>query len=231
MKKRVGVTDSRGKTMDNYLNWFTPDEIGGDVEIVKLEVGSHEFNGCSGIVLTGGTDVHPDQYDGDTDYPLKPEQWDEERDAYEEKVYKYAKFNKLPVLAICRGLQLVNVVEGGTLIQDLGEGNAIHKKEETDKEHRVSVDSRTLLGDVTGTMFENVNSAHHQAVDLVGNDLMVNAVSKDDVIEGLEFKNKANKGFMLAVQWHPERMSNKETSPLSKGIKKAFLSAIRANSK
>lgn len=231
MKKRVGVTDSRGKTMSNYLNWFTPEDIGGDVEIVKLEVGSHEFNGCSGIVLTGGTDVHPNQYDGDEDYPLKPEQWDEERDIYEEKVYKYAKFNKLPVLAICRGLQLVNVVEGGTLIQDLGEGNAVHKKEEADKEHNVTVDSRTLLGDVTGAMSEKVNSAHHQAVDLVGNDLMVNAVSKDDVVEGLEFKNKANKGFMLAVQWHPERMNNKETSPLSKGIKKAFLSAIRANSK
>lgn len=231
MKKRVGVTDSRGKTMDNYLNWFTSEDIGGDIEIVKLEVGSHEFNGCAGIVLTGGTDVHPNQYDGDEDYPLKPESWDEERDAYEEKVYKYAKFNKLPVLAICRGLQLVNVIEGGTLIQDLGEGNSIHKKEETDKEHIVTVDSRTMLGDVTGTMSEKVNSAHHQAIDLVGNDLIVNAVSKDDVIEGLEFKNKANKGFMLAVQWHPERMTNKDTSPLSKGIKKAFLSAIRAFSK
>lgn len=231
MKKRVGVTDSRGKTMDLYLNWFTPEDIGGDVEIVKLEVGSHEFNGCSGIVITGGTDVHPNQYDGDEDYEGKPAQWDEERDAYEEKVYKYAKFNKLPVLAICRGLQLVNVVEGGTLIQDLGEGNAIHKKEETDKEHMVTVDSRTMLGDVTGGMLEKVNSAHHQAVDLVGNDLMVNAVSKDDVIEGLEYKNKTNKGFMLAVQWHPERMSNKDTSPLSKGIKKAFLSAIRENTR
>lgn len=217
--------------MDNYLNWFTPEDVGGDVEIVKLDVGSHEFNGCAGIVLTGGTDVHPNQYDGDEDYPLKPEKWDEERDIYEEKVYKYAKFNKLPVLAICRGLQLVNVIEGGTLIQDLGEGNAIHKKEEVDKEHRVTVDSRTLLGDVTGVMSEQVNSAHHQAVDLVGNDLMVNAVSKDDVIEGLEFKDKTNKGFMLAVQWHPERMNNKEVSPLSKGIKGAFLSAIRSFSK
>ncbi|HMJ68281.1 MAG TPA: gamma-glutamyl-gamma-aminobutyrate hydrolase family protein [Cyclobacteriaceae bacterium] len=231
MKKKVGVTDSRSASMEKYLSWFTQEDIGGDIEIVKLEVGSHEYNGCSGIVLTGGTDVHPDQYDGSTDYPLKPESWDEERDVYEEKVYKYAKYNKLPVLAICRGMQLVNVIEGGTLIQDLGEGNVIHKKEETDKEHPVTVDSRTLLGEVTGAMTEKVNSAHHQAIDLVGNDLMVSAVSKDDVIEGLEFKNKANKGFMVGVQWHPERMTDKETSLLSKGLKKAFLSAIRSFSK
>ena len=222
--KKLGITDSRSKSMGLYVDWFT----GEDVEVVKLEVNSHDYKSCQGILLTGGTDVHPEVYDGELDYPGKPEDWDLERDQYEETVYKYAKVNKIPILAICRGLQLVNVLEGGTMIQDLGEGNATHKKEEVDKEHSVTVDSRTLLGDITGAMSGTVNSAHHQAVEEPGRSLMVSATSKDNVIEGLEFKDKANKGFMVAVQWHPERMKDKETNSLSKNIKKAFLSAIRS---
>jgi putative glutamine amidotransferase len=222
--KKVGITDSRSVSMEKYVNWFQ----GEDVDIVKLEVDSHDYKSCSGIVLTGGTDVHPDVYDGEHEYPNRPDNWDEDRDEYEETVYKYAKVNKIPILAICRGLQLVNVIEGGTMIQDLGEGNAAHKKEAEDKEHSITIDSRTLLGDITGAMSGTVNSAHHQAVDEPGRSLLVNATSKDNVIEGLEFKDKTNKGFMIAVQWHPERMKDKETSAFSKNIKKAFLSAIRS---
>jgi putative glutamine amidotransferase len=222
--KKVGITDSRSVSMEKYVSWFN----GDDVEVVKLEVDSHDYKSCQGIVLTGGTDVHPDAYDGEHDYPNKPDNWDEDRDEYEESVYKYAKINKIPILAICRGLQLVNVLEGGTMIQDLGEGNATHQKDGVDKEHTVTVDSRTLLGDITGAMSGVVNSAHHQAVDEPGRSLLVSATSKDNVIEGLEFKDKANKGFMIAVQWHPERMKDKDTSAFSKNIKKAFLSAIRS---
>ena len=222
--KKVGITDSRSASMEKYVNWFQ----GEDVDIVKLEIDSHDYKSCSGIVLTGGTDVHPDVYDGEHEYPNKPESWDEDRDEYEETVYKYAKVNKIPILAICRGLQLVNVIEGGTMIQDLGEGNVTHQKEGNDKEHSVTIDSRTLLGDITGAMSGTVNSAHHQAVDEPGRSLLVNATSKDNVIEGLEFKDKTNKGFMIAVQWHPERMKDKDTSAFSKNIKRAFLSAIRS---
>jgi putative glutamine amidotransferase len=222
--KKVGITDTRSQSLAAYLAWFE----GEDVDVVKLEVNSHDYKGCSGIVLTGGTDVHPDVYDGDHDYLNKPEEWDEERDQYEETVYKYAKVNKIPILAICRGLQLVNALEGGTMIQDLGEANSTHKKGDVDKEHAVMVDSRTLLGDITGAMSGTVNSAHHQAVDEPGRSLMVSATSKDDVIEALEYKDKTNKGFMIAVQWHPERMKDKDSSVLAKNIKKAFLSAIKS---
>ena len=220
--KRLGITNT--SNVDNYINWFA----GEDVEVVRLDVGSHDYKGCQGILLSGGIDVHPDVYDGEHDYPNRPDEWDEDRDQYEETVYKYAKVNKIPILAICRGLQLVNVLEGGTMIQDLGEGNATHKKEEADKEHPVTIDSRTMLGDITGAMSGVVNSAHHQAVDEPGRSLQVNATSKDNVIEGLEFKDKTNKGFMVAVQWHPERMKDKDTSAFAKNIKKAFLSAIRS---
>ena len=79
-------------------------------------------------------------------------------------------------------------------------------------------------------MTGRVNSAHHQAIapDSVGENLMVNAYDDDDekIIEGLEFKNKADKAFMLCVQWHPERINNKEENPFSENLKKEFLMAI-----
>ncbi|HEX8059826.1 MAG TPA: gamma-glutamyl-gamma-aminobutyrate hydrolase family protein [Cyclobacteriaceae bacterium] len=221
--KKVGITNT--SNIENYIKWFN--DSGNDIEVLKLEVGSNDYKGCAGIVLSGGTDVHPDLYDGDLDYENKPKAWDEKRDEYEQEVYKYAKMNKVPILAICRGLQLVNAVEGGTMIQDLDDGNTIHKKEnDVDKQHTVVVDSRTLLGDVTGGMKETVNSAHHQAVEFPGNALIENARSDDGVIEGLEFKDKIKHGFLLCVQWHPERIP--DNLKMSKNIKKAFLSAIRS---
>jgi len=216
--KKVGITDTRSKMMANYLSWFE----GENIDVVKLEVNSHDYKGCSGIVLTGGTDIHPDLYDGEQEYANKPDQWDEERDRYEEAVYNYAKINKIPILAICRGLQLVNVIEGGTMIQDLGEGNLVHKKEnDIDREHKVAVDS-----DVTGGMNEIVNSAHHQAVEFPGKALMVSATSPDNVIEAMEFKDKTNRGFMVCVQWHPERIP--DSQKMSKNLKRGFLNAIRS---
>jgi putative glutamine amidotransferase len=223
--KKLGITDSRSLSMANYVAWFD----GEGVDVIRLSVNSHDYKNCQGILLTGGTDVHPDLYDGEHDYPGRPDKWDEERDQYEEAVYKYAKMNKIPILAICRGLQLVNVLEGGTMTQDLGEANATHQKEQVDREHQVTIDSRTLLGDITGAMSGTVNSAHHQAVEEPGRSLMVSAVSKDDVIEGLEYKDKTNKGFMIAVQWHPERMKDKDTNALAKNVKKAFITAIKGS--
>ncbi len=219
--KKVGITDT--PNIQNYINWLADN----DVEVQKLEIGSNDYKGCAGIVLSGGLDINPKMYDGEEEYDNQPPEFNDARDEYEEQVYKYAKMNKVPILAICRGMQLVNVVEGGTMIQDLGDGNQIHKKEDqVDKEHKVTVDSRTLLGEVTGGMTEVVNSAHHQAVEYPGKALIESAKSDDGVIEGLEFKDKTKQGFMLCVQWHPERIP--DNVKMSRNIKKSFLSAIRS---
>ncbi len=227
-KKKIGITDT--SKVERYVEWFTKEDLGDDVEVVVLKKGSDEFKHCSGIVLSGGVDVHPSLYDGDEDYP-NADPFDLDRDEFESEVYEFARGKKIPILAICRGMQLVNVVEGGTLIQDLGEGNATHRKESgVDKQHIVDVDSRTFLGDVTGAMMANVNSAHHQAVDPkgIGRALTPNAFSRDGTVEGLEYKDKTGKGFFLAVQWHPERMEDREKSLLSKPLKRSLLSAARA---
>ena len=120
---------------------------------------------CDGFVLTGGVDVHPSFYNGKTDYNNSPGSFQPERDRFEEKIYRYSQLNNLPVLAICRGMQLINVLEGGKLIQDLDNGNARHRKEESDKEHTIIAENNTLLHQIAGSFSGQVNSAHHQAID------------------------------------------------------------------
>ena len=97
---------------------------------------------CDGFVLTGGVDVHPSLFDGEKIYANGPDSFQLERDLFEAYIYRYAKANKIPVLGICRGLQLINVLEGGKLIQDLGvEKNKAHRKDEgIDKAHEVVLD-------------------------------------------------------------------------------------------
>jgi len=236
MKKRIGISFS-STNFQNYWNWFTEEDLGNDLELVELSFeknNTEAISTCDGFVLTGGVDVHPSFYDGKTIYNNSPSDLQLSRDLFEEKIYRHSQLNKLPVLGICRGMQLINVLEGGKLIQDLDDHNLRHKKEESDKEHPVVAEKNSLLCEVAGSASGNVNSAHHQAIDpdAIGENLMVNAYDDDaeKIIEGLEFKNKTGKAFMLCVQWHPERMKGKDDNPFSKKIKERFLEEIRKSS-
>jgi acyl-CoA reductase-like NAD-dependent aldehyde dehydrogenase/gamma-glutamyl-gamma-aminobutyrate hydrolase PuuD len=238
MKKRIGISFT--KTMfQNYWNWFTQDDLQNDLELVELNFQNdnvEEIPTCDGFVLTGGVDVHPSFYNGRPAYDNIPVEFEQDRDRFEEKIYRYSQLHKLPVLGICRGMQLVNVLEGGKLIQDLDNGNERHKKEALDKQHNIVAAGNSLLQQVSGSASGRVNSAHHQAIDpeALGENLVANAYADDNekIIEGLEFKEKTGKGFMLCVQWHPERMKDKEGNPFSQNIKQQFLAAVRtSNSK
>ena len=232
MKKKIGISFTRTH-FDNYWIWFTTNDLEEDLELVELNFEKNntgDIYKCDGFVLTGGVDVHPSFYNGGKDYNNSPVSFQPERDVFEEKIYRYSQLNNLPVIGICRGMQLINVLQGGKLIQDLDNGNARHKKEELDKEHTIIATNNSLLHQITGTPAGKVNSAHHQAIDpdAIGDNLVVNAYEDDEkIIEGLEFKDKTNKAFMLCVQWHPERMKGKEESPFSENLKKQFLSAVR----
>lgn len=234
MKKKIGICDTEA-SFENYCTWFTAEDLGNEFELVTLASatsGLPEIESCSGYVLTGGVDVSPSYYGVDPNYPNAPSEFRQERDAFESSVYEFAKFAKRPILGICRGMQLVNVLEQGKLVADLGpEGNTIHKKEEKDKQHSIKIVEGSLLHSISGEIKGNVNSAHHQAVDAntISDKLQANAWTsgEPEIIEGLEFKNKSNKGFMLCVQWHPERMEGKELNPLSQKIKEQFLAAVK----
>jgi len=232
MKKKIGISFTKA-SFQNYWNWFTSAELRNDVELVELNFEKNNVEDiykCDGFILTGGVDVHPALYDGKELYKNSPDLLQLDRDRFEEKIYRYSQVNNLPVIGICRGMQLINVLQGGKLIQDLDSGNERHKKEESDKEHGIVAGGNTLLSQIAGSSTGFVNSAHHQAIDpnAIGENLMVNAYDDDEkIIEGLEFKNKTGKGFMLCVQWHPERMKQKEQNPFSQNLKNQFLSAIR----
>jgi len=233
MKKKIGISFTK-TSFQNYWNWFTPQDLEDDIELVELSFeknNSEDIYRCDGFVLTGGVDTHPSFYNGKTVYNNLPSSFQVERDLFEERIYRYSQLNNLPLLGICRGMQLINVLQGGKLIQDLDNGNARHKKEESDKEHAIVAENNSLLYKISGSLTGHVNSAHHQAIDpnAIGDNLMVNAYDDDDekIIEGLEFKNKTGKAFMLCVQWHPERIKNKEENPFSENIKQSFLRSVR----
>ncbi|HEX4168320.1 MAG TPA: gamma-glutamyl-gamma-aminobutyrate hydrolase family protein [Bryobacteraceae bacterium] len=159
------------------------------------------FDGSGGLLLTGGTDVNPKLYGAvpqpETDEP------DDERDQAEVELLAKALERDLPILAICRGMQLLNVFDGGDLVQHLG--SARHDVESEDKgqaAHPVAIERESLLSSIAGTGEWQVNSRHHQAIHNQGSHLKVTARDPaDGTIEALE---RPDRGFVLGVQWHPE---------------------------
>jgi len=207
-----------------YVNWLQ--SVNG-VEVVELSAeknNASEIESCSGLLLSGGVDVHPSYYNNSKiDYP-GAEDFNEARDRFEKEVFELAQKKQIPVVGVCRGLQLINCLMGGTLIQDLGERNKTHEGG-PDKIHEVKVAEGTVLRNISGLSNGNVNSSHHQAIDRLGSGLKVNCKAEDGTIEGIE-RSDSTKPFLMAVQWHPERMED-QNSPLSKNIRDSFLEAAR----
>lgn len=225
---KIGITQTE-TNYKNYPKWF---ENETDVEIVELSFDRfniEDISLCDGIVLSGGVDTHPKFFldDYSENYPNAPETFILKRDEFELKVLETAFEKKIPVLGICRGMQLINVHLGGTLVLDIGEErNEKHMKTfGIDKKHFITVKKGTQFSEITDIEGDLSNSAHHQAIKKLGKGLKASAYSDDNLIEAIEFENPEDQ-FMIAVQWHPERMENME-SPLSKNIKKAFLQASK----
>ena len=231
MKIGITFTGDIGKH-NNYKQWIEQNEV---VETVLLQPGV-DINGIDGLVLSGGIDIDPGFYGGSPDYPDKPGAgWQKERDEYELSALKYALDNKIPVIGVCRGLQLINVFFHGTLTQDLGEPViAFHKATKiSDKDHDIVIEQNSLLGKIAKQHSGHINSAHHQAIDKLGEGLAVNARSKEGIIEGIEWKDPSAKSFMLGVQWHPERMfTNKfPDASLYNAIRNRFIQEVRHSKK
>ena len=130
MKKKIGISFSR-TNFHYYWDWFTKDDLKDDIDLIELSFennSSEDFHVCDAFVLTGGVDIHPSFYGGHHSYSKQPEEFQIERDLFEKKIYEYSQQHRLPVLAICRGMQLVNVLHGGKLLQDLEQSNTLHKK-------------------------------------------------------------------------------------------------------
>ena len=175
------------------------------IELDNTEKAVAEACLCDGLLLPGGADIEPALYGKEREEKCgKP---NELRDKNEFEIFNaFVKTGK-PILGICRGFQLFNVACGGTLHQDIAD---IKKCSHSDflkrskAVHKVTVTENTLLYKIFGKNEIGVNSLHHQAIENIGENLIVSAVSEDGFVEGLELKNHP---FCIAVQWHPEHMS------------------------
>ncbi|MGD8244067.1 MAG: gamma-glutamyl-gamma-aminobutyrate hydrolase family protein [Anaerolineae bacterium] len=185
------------------------------------------FEGIAGLLLSGGGDIHPSFF-GETDSGLL---WriDRERDQSELSLARWALEENRPVLAICRGIQTLNVAAGGSLIQDIPTQipnalahSCIAGRPLPDIAHQVSVDPGSCLAALIGAGDVGVNSAHHQAVKAVGDRLVAVAHAPDGVIEGLEALSHP---FCLGVQWHPEAMV--DSTPIMRRLFEGLIEAAR----
>jgi len=213
---------------ENYLGWLHRSPL--EMKIVKLSClldNPDELEQCHGLILTGGGDVHPSHYHR-VDALVDVEEVNEKRDEFEFKVIDNALRLGVPILGICRGMQIFNVAMGGSLVVDLEDaGYECHRQiEAQEKSHTITVEEGTQLHRAVETREGLVNTVHHQAADRIGYGLTVSARSHDGVIEALEWEDQARVPFLMLVQWHPERMENFR-SPFSQNIRDRFLDEVK----
>jgi putative glutamine amidotransferase len=180
----------------------------------------------SGLLVTGGAfDIPPEAYGEVAREGLGPMKKD--RTAFESAILRAALERNLPVLGICGGMQLLNVIAGGTLVQDIARevSNALEHEQKQDRshaQHPVEIKVGTLVGELLGPGQLMVNSMHHQAVKQPGTDVVVSAVAPDGIAEAIELPRYE---FAVGVQWHPENLIH--SIPLHLGLYKGLVYRAR----
>jgi putative glutamine amidotransferase len=179
--------------------------------------------GVGGVLLTGGEDIHPAWYQAEPSPQLYPPS--RERDLFELALFATARQMELPILGICRGIQLVNVAMGGSLYQDLPSerpGDLDHSppSDRTARSHGVRLAPGSRAEAALGSAALTVNSFHHQAIKELARGLVATGWSGDGLIEAVETSPDAP--WLLAVQWHPEEMHADEGAP-ERGLFRALV--------
>jgi putative glutamine amidotransferase len=206
----------------------------GGVPLVLSPLMGHSYaaralDGVDGLVLTGGEDVDPSWYNAELSPRTNPP--DRDRDLFELALFAAARQRELPILGICRGIQLVNVALGGTLYQDLPSerpGPVDHNRSgaRADRSHAIRLTPGSLAAEALGATALRVNSFHHQGVRDLAPKLVATGWSEDDLIEVVE--SAAGEPWVLAVQWHPEEMHGEAGAP-DRGLFKALVERARAS--
>jgi putative glutamine amidotransferase len=205
---------------------------GGEPVRIELDQGRAELrnqvDGCDAVLLPGSrADVDPQKYNAETHKKTAPA--DAKRNAIDELLLEDAYHRSKPVLAICYGLQTLNVYRSGSLVQHIESAINHHAGQAVSKAHGVEVDPASRLGQIIGVdrgRSVAVNSSHHQSADAIGEGLRVVARSPEDgIVEALE--GTAPNHFVLAVQWHPERSVDDapEVAESARAIFHAFIDA------
>jgi len=174
-----------------------------------------------GICLSGGPDLDPGSYGAEPHPELGPTEPDLDR--FELEVAKRADLREMPILAICRGTQALNIVRGGTLHQHLPELSteiAHRQKEPGDRpSHEVKIELGSKLAEMLGATEIEVNSFHHQAIERLGEGLRVVATAPDGTVEAVEDRRR---DFLIGVQWHAETLVHR---PYEEALFRRFVEA------
>jgi putative glutamine amidotransferase len=196
--------------------------------LANADAATSVLDSVAGLVLTGGEDVDPARY-GEKRHE-KVRNVNAARDATEAALIEEAQARGTPVLAICRGIQILNVALGGTLVQDIPSECKTDIDHDEDvprdsRSHEIAIEPGSLIAKAIGTDHARVNSFHHQSVKRVAEGMRVTARSPDGVIEGLESTDED--WWVMAVQWHPEEMTG-SAEPWDRGLFKAFARKLEA---
>jgi putative glutamine amidotransferase len=213
---------------DLYIKWLEYFKV----EYIVLDYNDKDvmakFKDVKGLILSGGVDIYPELYN---DWETKEDtgKYNTFRDGFEYKLIEQSIIRKIPILGICRGCQMLNVYFNGSLIYDIPSIRKVnHNKidSKTMRWHNINVFEDTLLSNILCLNEGSVTSSHHQSVDRLGEGLAVNAKSPDGIVEGIEYRDKDQKPFLIGIQWHPERFDDYE-SPFSKNVLTALTEACK----
>lgn len=232
-KDNLRIAISKGIGSSNYElyeKWLK--SVDKNIEVINLYGLQYSealeiLETCDGLVLSGGPDVHPAYFGREEDTARC--KIDLYRDTLEFKLINKADSIKLPILAICRGAQIINVAYGGSLIIDIPEdtkSEVSHQTTDGDVFHDITIMDNSLLNKISDNLFGVVNSNHHQSVDKIADRFHVTATTNDGIIEAFENKDKTLP-YLLAVQWHPERLDS--DSRLSQPLALSFINEVKKN--
>ncbi len=222
MKPLVGITSWRRRlktfygpdTLQSLSTFYTDSAIRAGMTPVLFPAALEPADAdrlvamVDGVIVSGGDDVDPTTYGAEN---TDSKESHVGVDAFEIAVVGAAQAQGKPVLAICRGLQLLNVALGGTLVQEVTSKGGIHElisddhQEMNARRHVVRFEDGSLLAGIYGSYEAKVNTLHHQGVDRLATELVVEGRTEDGLIEAARFSGE---WWALGVQWHPERLDD-----------------------
>jgi len=226
VRPRIGITSwhhrDEEERWEAVLDAYTRAvlEVGGLPVILPIAIAEpalieEYLETIDGLIMTGGSDIHPSFY-GQIVLERCGE-IDEQRDRFEVELIHAARGRDLPFLGICRGLQVLNVALGGSLYQDISyragtdPAHMSPRERRGEPAHQVAITPGSRLAHIIGSREMPVTSTHHQIIRDLAPDLAASAVAPDGVIEAVEGTGR----FLLAVQWHPERMADRHPEQLA----------------
>ena len=222
-QKQESKTIILSKSSSNYVEWMEDDNI-IILDAYTIKNTDSILALADGIILTGGEDINPLQYNdtinlavcGDIDY---------QRDTLERKLFDFAMEHKISLIGVCRGMQMMNVASGGSLYGDIPTeiGISVIHRNNGEVNHKIVLTDTCSLIFPLGTDTIMVNSWHHQGLKIMPNHLRVIARAFDGLAEAVVM-DKSVHPFMIAVQFHPERLGKE--NPIHQKIKDSFYKAM-----